>query len=76
MQLQPGMKVAHQLPHRPDLMALGKVTPDGRNVQWQEIVDGNGVESNRYGQGVRPNKPVPLKGDEQPCPAQFAHLIH
>lgn len=75
MQLQPGMKVAHQLPHRPNLLALGKVTADGQNVLWQEIVDHNGVESGRGGQGVRPGKPVPIKGDERPCPAEFAHLI-
>lgn len=75
MEFQAGQKVAHQLPHRPDLMALGKVQADSKSVLWQEIVDHNGTESGRNGQGVRPNRPVPLKGDEQPCPPQFEHLI-
>ncbi|ABW35063.1 hypothetical protein Dgeo_3022 (plasmid) [Deinococcus geothermalis DSM 11300] len=73
--LQPGMKVAHQLPHRPDLLALGKVMPDGQSVLWQEIVDANGTETNRNASGVRPGRPVPIKGDERPCPPQFAHLV-
>lgn len=76
MQFQPGQKVADQLPHRPDLLILGKVQPDGKSVLWQEVVDHNGVETNRHhGAGVRPGRPVPLTGNEQPCPAEFAHLI-
>lgn len=68
MAFQPGDKVALQLPHRPDLLVLGKVQPDGQQVLWCEIVDSNGVESNRNAAGVRPGRPVPLRGEERPCP--------
>lgn len=75
MQFKPGDKVAHQVATRPNCLMLGKVMPDGGSVLWQEMVDHNGVESNRNAQGIRPGKPVPLKGDEQPCPPEFAHLV-
>ncbi len=75
MTFTPGMKVAHRLPHRPDLLALGKVEPDGQHIRWHEIVDSHGTETNRLGQGVSNARPVPIKGDEQPCPPEFEHLI-
>jgi hypothetical protein len=75
MTFQPGEKVALQLPHRPDLLVLGRVQPDGQHVLWCEIVDSNGVESNRNAVGLRPGRPVSLKGTEQPCPLEFAHLV-
>lgn len=74
MQLTPGMKVAKRIETRPDQLALGKVL-DGGKVLWQEIVNDHGVESNKTVPGVRPGNPVPLRGDELPCPAQFAHLV-
>ncbi len=73
-QLAPGMKVARRIQTRPDQVALGKVL-EGGQVLWQEIVNDQGVESNRTVPGVRPGKPVPLKGDELPCPPEWAHLV-
>lgn len=75
-QLRPGMKVARRMPHRPDLAAIGVVTPDGKGIIYQEVVDSQGRESNRYGGGFRPTgEAVPIRGDEIPCPQEWQHLL-
>ncbi|MCD0168057.1 hypothetical protein IHN59_00260 [Deinococcus sp. 23YEL01] len=73
--MQPGTKVAKVMKIRPDLMLVGKVMPDGQNVLWQEVVDQQGMGSNAHVQGVRPGNPVPLTGEEKPCPPEFQKYV-
>jgi hypothetical protein len=75
--IAPNMKVAVKVPGAENNLALGKVTSDGKNIVWHEIVDmSDGSTSNKYGMGFRFGKtPKPIKGDEVPCPPGLAHLI-
>lgn len=76
MNYTPGQKVAHRVATGSEpMLMLGKVMPDGRNVLWQEMVNEHGVESNRNAPGIRPGRPVPLQGDELPCPVEFEQFI-
>jgi hypothetical protein len=72
-----GMKVAHKVKTAPHCIAIVKVTPDGQNVIWQEIIDlHTGHHSNAFGRGFRfARTPKPLKGDEFPCPSEYANLV-
>lgn len=71
----PGMKVARPVATAPGSLALGKVTPDGANVIWHEIVDHAGHPASKYG-GMRFGKtPKPLDGTEVPIPPEFAELV-
>lgn len=75
MNMQPGTKIAKTMKLRPDLMLVGKVMPDGTQVQWQDVVDSHGMHSNAHVSGVRPNHPVALTGAEVPCPPEFARYV-
>jgi hypothetical protein len=76
--ITPGMKVAERVKTAPHMLALGKVTPDGNSVIWHDIIDmaDGHAHHSHYGNPMRFAKtPVPLRGDEVPCPPELAHLI-
>ena len=76
MNYTPGQRVAHRVTTGTEpMLMLGKVQPDGRSVVWQEMVNSHGIPSNQNAPGIRAGRPVPLQGDELPCPAEFANLI-
>lgn len=74
----PGMKVAEKVRTAPGMIAIGKVTDDGKSVVWHDIIDVHDGQAHHshYGSGMRIGKtPKPLSGDEVPCPPELAHLI-
>lgn len=74
----PGMKVAEKVRTAPGMIAIGRVTDDGKSVVWHDIIDVHDGQAHHghYGSPMRVGKtPKPLSGDEVPCPPELAHLI-
>jgi NADH dehydrogenase [ubiquinone] 1 alpha subcomplex assembly factor 1 len=73
--LQPGQKVASQIRSRPTQFMLGVVQPGGDTVLWMTMIDTAGVVSMFPQVRVKPGSPVPVRGDEFPCPEKYAALL-
>jgi hypothetical protein len=73
--LEPGQKVASIVRSRPSQLMLGVVQPDGASVLWLKMVDTAGVISLYPQQQLKPGNPVAVRGDEFPCPPEYAELI-
>jgi hypothetical protein len=73
--LQPGQKVASQIRSRPTQFMLGVVQPGGDSVLWRTMIDTAGVVSMFPQEKMKPGHPVPVRGDEFPCPEKYAALL-
>ena len=73
----PGTKVAHRSSVTPGSAAVGIVAADGRHVVWVGMVDGLGDGTPRLRRTAAPvcRTPVPLRGDEIPCPDTLAAFL-
>lgn len=74
--LAPGTRVAHRSAHAPTMVALGIVSADGGHVVWLALVEvGDDGCARRRDTAARVCRtPLPLRGDEVPCPAEFLHF--
>lgn len=74
--LAPGSRVAHRSVHAPRMVALGIVGADGAHVVWLALVEvSDDGSARRRDTGARVCRtPLPLRGDEIPCPEEFVRF--
>jgi len=75
--LAAGTRVAHRSPVTPDSTAIGIVAASGRHVVWLDQIDrlADGTLRRRRTAAPVCRTPVPLRGDEVPCPSEFDRFI-
>ncbi len=71
LRLPPGQKVASRVRSRHSQLMLGVVQQDGASVLWMAMIDTAGVASFYPQPSVKAGSPVPIRGDEFPCPPEY-----
>lgn len=74
---RPGTKLAHRSSVTPGSAAVGIVSASGRHVVWLDMVDTleDGALRRRRTAAPVCRTPVPLRGDEIPCPPELERFI-